>query len=86
MGISAADVPPETAAKIRAEAIAEAKEAGKPEQIAQKMADGRVNKYLKENTLLDQPYVKDPSGKKMVKELLPPGVTIKRFVRYVVGG
>jgi len=86
IGLSAADVPAEIVAKIRAEAIAEAKETGKPEPIAQKMADGRVNKYLKENTLLDQPYVKDATGKKMVKELLPKGVTIKRFVRYVVGG
>lgn len=86
IGISAADVSSETVERIRAEAIAEAKEQGKPEQIAQKMAEGRVAKYLKENTLLDQPYVKDPSGKQMVKELLPKGATIKKFVRYVVGG
>jgi translation elongation factor EF-Ts len=50
------------------------------------MAEGRVAKYLKENTLLDQPYVKDPAGKQMVKELLPKGATIKKFVRYTVGG
>lgn len=86
IGISGNDVPRETVDRIRAEAIAEAKEQGKPEQIAQKMADGRVAKYLKENTLLDQPYVKDPSGKQMVKELLPKGATIKKFIRYTVGG
>lgn len=86
LGISGADVPKETVERIRQEAIAEAKETGKPEQIAQKMAEGRVAKYLKENTLLDQPYVKDPSGKQTVKELLPKGVTVKKFVRYVVGG
>lgn len=85
LGISAADVPKETVDRIRAEAIAEAKEQGKPEQIAQKMAEGRVAKYLKENTLLDQPYVKDPAGKQIVKELLPKGATIRKFVRYVVG-
>jgi elongation factor Ts len=86
LGIGAADVPKETVERIRAEAIAEAKEQGKPEQIAQKMAEGRVAKYLKENTLLDQPYVKDPSGKQTVKELLPKGATVRKFVRYVVGG
>jgi elongation factor Ts len=86
IGISGADVPAETVAQIREQAIAEAKETGKPEQIAQKMAEGRVAKYLKENTLLDQPYVKDPAGKQMVKELLPKGATIKKFVRYTVGG
>lgn len=86
IGISAADVPKETVDNIRAEAIQEAKDSGKPEQIAQKMAEGRVAKYLKENTLLDQPYVKDPAGKQTVKELLPKGATIKKFLRYVVGG
>ena len=86
IGIGAADVPKATQDQIRADAIAEARETGKPDQIAQKMAEGRVNKYLKENTLLDQPYVKDPSGKKAVKELLPKGASVKKFVRYVVGG
>lgn len=85
IGISAADVSKDTIERIRAEAIAEAKDTGKPEQIAQKMAEGRVSKYLKENTLLDQPYVKDPSGKLPVKDLLK-GATIKKFVRYTVGG
>jgi elongation factor Ts len=86
IGISAVDVPQETIQRIRAEAIQEAKDSGKPEQIAQKMAEGRVGKYLKENTLLDQPYVKDPAGKQIVKELLPKGATIRKFVRFVVGG
>lgn len=86
IGISAADVAPATLDEVRKSAIAEAKEAGKPEQIAQKMAEGRVGKYLKEHTLLDQVYVKDPAGKQIVKDLLPKGVTVKKFVRYVVGG
>ncbi len=86
IGISAADVSKDVVEQIRAAAIAEAKEQGKPEQIAQKMAEGRVAKYLKENTLLDQPFVKDPTGKQAVKDLLPKGVTVTKFVRYVVGG
>lgn len=86
IGISGADVPAATLDEVRRTAIAEAKETGKPEQIAQKMADGRVAKYLKENTLLDQPYVKDPTGKQAVKDLLPKDVTVKKFIRYTVGG
>ncbi len=86
VGISAADVSAAALEEVRKVAIAEAKETGKPEQIAQKMAEGRVAKYLKENTLLDQVYVKDPAGKQIVKDLLPKGVTVKKFVRYVVGG
>ena len=84
IGITGNDVPKDTLDRIRAESIAEAKEQGKPEQIAQKMAEGRVAKYLKEVALLDQPYVKDEN--KRVKELLPNGATITKFVRYTVGG
>lgn len=86
VGVSQADVPKATLEKIRSEALAEAKETGKPEQIAQKIAEGKVRKYLEENTLLDQKYVRDPSGKKAVKDLLPTGVIVKKFVRYTVGG
>ncbi|MCI0674461.1 MAG: translation elongation factor Ts [Phycisphaerales bacterium] len=86
VGVSQADVPKATIEKIRSDALTEAKETGKPDQIAQKIADGRVRKYLEENTLLDQKYVRDPSGKKAVKDLLPKGVTVKKFVRYTVGG
>ncbi|MHC4416695.1 MAG: hypothetical protein ACYS0G_15605 [Planctomycetota bacterium] len=49
------------------------------------MAEGKVRKYLQQNTLLNQMYVKDPDGKTPVKKVLPQGVTIKRFVRYTVG-
>ena len=47
------------------------------------MAEGRVRKYLQERTLLNQKYVLDES--KTVKEILPGGVTVKRFVRYTLG-
>lgn len=86
VGVSADDVPAETIQRIREEGLAEAREAGKPDQIAEKIAEGKVRKYLEEHTLLDQKYVKDPAGKKTVRDLLPPGVTIKTFRRYVVGG
>ncbi|MHC4949157.1 MAG: translation elongation factor Ts [Planctomycetota bacterium] len=83
-GISEDDVPAETIDRIRSEAIAAAKESGKPEQIAGKIADGKVRKFLEENTLLHQKYVLDDS--KTVREILPGGVTITRFVRYTLGG
>ena len=58
---------------------------GKNDEIAQMIATGKVRKYLEETTLLNQMYVKDPAGKTAVKDVLPEGVTIKKFVRYVVG-
>ena len=71
------------AEEIRAEAISQARENGKNEEIAQKIADGKVRKYLEENTLLAQKYVVDDS--KTVKEILPEGATITKFIRYTLG-
>lgn len=79
------DVPAETIDRIKTDALQEAKESGKPDEIAAKIAQGKVRKYLEQTTLLNQMYIKDPSGKTPVKNVLPQGVTIKRFVRYVVG-
>lgn len=55
---------------------------GKPAEIVEKIIEGKVSKYCKEICLLDQPFIKD--DKKSVKELLPSGVTIERFVRYAL--
>lgn len=71
---------------IHAAGMAEAKESGKPDQIAAKIADGKVRKYLEENTLLDQKYVRDPAGKQSVREALGKDAKIVRFTRYTVGG
>ena len=84
MGISADDVPAEKIAQIRADAIQEAKDTGKNEEIAEKMSEGKVRKHLQENTLLAQKFVMDES--KTIQELLPEGTTITAFTRYTLGG
>jgi elongation factor Ts len=63
---------------------AQARESGKPEEIIEKMIAGRVNKFLKESSLVDQPFVKDPdiTVGKLVKD---GGAEIVSFVRYEVG-
>jgi elongation factor Ts len=86
VGVDQNDVPAETLKAIHAAAMAEAKEGGKPDQIAQKIADGKVRKYLEENTLLDQKYVRDPSGKQSVREAIGSNAKVVKFVRFVVGG
>ena len=58
--ISESDVPPELLEKERAILVAEAKESGKPDNIIEKMIEGRMKKYLAEITLLGQAFVKDP--------------------------
>lgn len=75
------------AALIEAErrvAIEKAKEAGKPEAMLEKIAEGTVQKFLKDVTLLNQPFVKD--DKVTIEQLLKSkGASIASFTMYVVG-
>ena len=65
-------------------AIEKARENGKPEHLIEKIAESSVNKFLKEVTLLSQPFVKDDS--KSVGELLKSnGATVSAFALFVVG-
>ena len=84
LGVTEDEVPADIIAKEREIAKAQAMESGKPEEIAEKMVEGKIRKYLDSVVLLRQPFVKD--DKKQIKDLLPKGTTIKQFVRYQVGG
>jgi elongation factor Ts len=76
-------VPADLIAARQREAVEEAKASGKPEQIAMKMAEGKMRKFFEEVTLLGQPYVRD--DKKRIKDLLPAGTTLVAFVRMALG-
>ena len=77
-------VPVELLAKEREILIAQAQDSGKPQDIIEKMVDGRIRKYLAEITLVGQPFVKDPD--KTVGALLKDeGAEVMGFVRYEVG-
>jgi elongation factor Ts len=80
------DVPAGMVERERRIFAEQAAASGKPENIVQKMVDGRVDKFYKEITLLDQPWVRDDSKTiaKLVKEA-GPGVSIKRFARFQMG-
>ncbi|MDP6542253.1 MAG: translation elongation factor Ts [Phycisphaerales bacterium] len=84
LGISAEDVPSDVIEQIKDDAIQQAKDTGKNEEIAKKIAEGKVRKHLEENTLLAQKYVLDES--KTVQEILPEGTTVTAFIRYTLGG
>ena len=69
---------------------AEAMESGKPENIAEKMVAGRINKFFEEICLLEQPYIRDPKIKiiDLVNNLIAKigeNIVVKRFVRYQLG-
>ena len=84
VALSAAAVPPELVQKERGIAAAKAAESGKPAHIVEKMVDGAVQKYLKEVTLLGQPFVKN--DKQSIEQLLKSkGAAVSGFTLYVVG-
>jgi len=84
VSLSKEEVPAELIEKERSIAAQKAAESGKPAEIVQKMVEGSVAKYLKEVTLLGQPFVKD--DKQLVEQLLKArGATVNRFVLYIVG-
>lgn len=82
--LDASGVAPELIEAERRVAIEKAKEAGKPEAMLEKIAEGTVQKFLKEVTLLSQPFVKD--DKVTIEQLLKSkGATVASFTMYVVG-
>ena len=84
VALSASEVPAEVVQKERSIASAKAAESGKPPNIIEKMIEGAVQKYLKEVTLLGQPFVKD--DKQSVDQLLKSRkAAVAGFALYVVG-
>jgi len=82
--VSEDQVPADLLAKEREITEAQAKESGKPDNIVEKMVDGRMRKYLSEITLLGQPFVKDPETT-VGKLLQAKGATVHGFTRFEVG-
>ena len=78
------NVPAEMLEKEKGILIAQAKESGKPDNIIEKMIEGRIRKYLAEITLLGQAFVKDPD-QTVEKLLKDAGATVKSFYRFEVG-
>jgi elongation factor Ts len=84
VSLTSADVPVELIERERSVATAKAAESGKPAEIAAKMIEGSVQKYLKEVSLFNQPFVKN--DKQTVEQMLKEkGTTVKSFTLYVVG-
>ncbi len=84
------EVPEEEVENERRILKAEAMESGKPENIAEKMVAGRINKFFEEICLLEQPYIRDPKMKviDLVNNLIAKigeNIVVKRFVRYQLG-
>jgi len=90
LGISPEDVPAEVVERERAIYMAQAKESGKPDNILEKMVDGKMRKFYEDSVLLQQKYVKDPD--KTVQDYLNELVAkigekiiVRRFARFQLG-
>ncbi len=82
--ISEADMPADLLEKEKDIFVAQARESGKPDNIIEKMIEGRIKKFLKENTLLSQAFVKDPY--QSIAQLLKAGdAEIVSYSRLEVG-
>jgi elongation factor Ts len=89
--VSPEDVPEDVVAKEKEIYMVQAKEAGKPDKILEKIADGKLKKFFSDVCLLEQPFVKDTDKTvgDLIKEKigqLGENMTIGRFVRYQLGG
>ena len=90
MGITEEDVPADIINKEMDIYRAQAKEAGKPDNIIDKIAEGKLGKFYKENCLMSQAYVRDPD--KTIADFLNEviaktgeNIVIRRFARYQLG-
>jgi elongation factor Ts len=84
VALSSKDVSADLVEKERSIATQKAAESGKPADIVAKMVEGSVQKFLKEVSLLNQPFVKN--DKQTVEQMLKEkGTTVKSFTLYVVG-
>ncbi len=88
--LSREEVPADVLEKEREILRAQARNEGKPEKIIERMVEGRVEKFYKDNCLLDQQFVKDPDmtiAQYVTDRIQKTGenVKIRRFVRYEMG-
>jgi elongation factor Ts len=88
--VNPSEVPAELVAKEKEIAIAQMQASGKPANVLEKIAEGKINKYYEDTCLLKQAYVKEPSKKieaytAEVSKTLGAPITINRFTRFVLG-
>jgi elongation factor Ts len=88
--VKVADIPAEIVQKEKEIEIGRDDLANKPDQVKEKIVQGRIDKRLKEMSLLDQPYIRDQNitMEQLVKQAiaqLGENIQVRRFVRFVLG-
>lgn len=90
MAISNAEIPADTQAREREVLVGKAKEQGKKAEMIDKIVDGQMRKWLAENCLMDQAFVKNPdltvgAYLKQIATSTGANITVKKFVRFELG-
>jgi elongation factor Ts len=90
LAVSSEGIPAEVVERERAVFVEQVKNEGRPENLWDRIVDGKVKKFYQENTLLDQPYVKNPDmtvGQMLEEAIAKTGenIVVRRFVRFAVG-
>ena len=92
IAVSSEDIPADVVERERGVYLEQVKGEGKPEKMWDKIVEGKLNKFYKESSLLDQIYVKDEEQKKTIRDIVTDAaaktgenLVIRRFVRYAVG-
>jgi elongation factor Ts len=82
LAVSGSEIPPEVVERERAVYLEQVRQEGKPENIQAKIVEGKLQRFYKEQALLDQPFVKDPD--RTIGQLVGE-VGVRRFVRFELG-
>ncbi|HEY0809542.1 MAG TPA: translation elongation factor Ts [Longimicrobiales bacterium] len=90
LALTPQEIPADVVERERGVYREQVKQEGKPEKMWDKIVEGKLNKFYKESTLLEQPFVKDPD--KTIKDLVTEvaaktgeNIVIRRFARFVLG-
>lgn len=86
LGLTRNDIPADVVAKEKEIAVEQAKATGKPQQIAEKIAEGKLNAFYAEKVLLDQDFINAEVYKGKVSDMLKAkGATLAQYVRLEIG-
>jgi len=92
VAVDESDVPADLIERERTVYREQVKNEGKPEAMWDKIVEGKMKKFFKDSTLMEQTFVKDPEGKQTIRQLVQEvatktgeNVVVRRFVRYQLG-
>ena len=90
LGVNPEDIPQDIVERERAIYLAQAGESGKPQNIVEKIVDGKMRKFYEENSLMQQNYIRDPDKaiQDYLNELIAKigeKIEVRRFCRYQLG-